>query len=488
MGSSASWFDQWPDGLIALDSSAIITGISASATRILGWLADEAIGKSAHDLLCSQSRGHAHGLEHCPLHDCYIDPSADNEHSSTVWRHREGHYQSVDYRVMDFSYQGSHCLLSFVDNESREFNRSELEKFAEYVALSPAPIAEFDDFGQMLFGNDALQQRLLEHGFDDSGQALVVPKDIEELCAQLRNKVDETDTRLDSEVNVEDTVYSWHFHPLDSGHERTMLAYAFDISERKRAERQAQEQRAKVRKEFYATMVHELRTPLNAIVGFSQILLARTANTLGENELERLEMIKNAGMQLNEMITKTLDLTKIESGKMSLDISAFELGQLLAQTFEQLKPLAEQKGLSYRFTTMTHREICSDQLKIKQITNNLLSNAIKYTPEGSVHFLLSEKEDEEIGTCFSLLVSDTGAGIPNEKIDTLFKQFEQVEEHKDLGVEGTGIGLALVNNLVQLLGGKIEVSSEYGQGSSFEVLLPFESRFNQAPDDPESPA
>lgn len=480
-----NWFLKWPDGLIAVDHSGTIVAVSPKAEAILQWSESELKGRNLHQTLCAQNRGQQHDIDQCRL---LAKDSLSNELASTVWQCRDGHYLSVDFRHIDIQYQNANVLLSFISNSERLHNQEEMQKFAEYVESSPAPIAELDSDGQLLFGNSAFQALLLEHGFNDLGLANVIPTNIEELChtALSPERPLDADEHVIAEVKHLDHFFSWYFHPLmsngesveESDKESTVLAYAFDVTEQRQAEHLAEQQKSQARKEFYAMMVHELRTPLNAIIGFSNILLSRAKGKLSEKELDRLQSIQTAGYQLNELVTATLDITKIESGKMTLDISEFGVAESCREIHNQMQTLAEQKQLSYTTRFESEQAICSDKTKVRQVLINLISNAIKYTPDGEVSLVVEEKTHKELGNCIAVAVSDTGVGIPEDKISSVFVSFEQVADAKTRGMQGTGIGLSLVNDMMCLLGGVINVTSVYGEGSTFEVLLPYSATFS----------
>ncbi len=464
--SENTWFNNWPDGLLGLNRHNRIVEISPVAQSILGYSRDDIYGTDPHQQLCADTRNDHHPEAGCLL----LSHDQDSDIRSALWRHKNGHYLSVDLRIIPVGFGEASRVISFIDNSTRQHNQAEMEKFSEYVEKSPAPLAEFVMDGQLLFGNTALQELIIEYGFDDNGAAIALPKNIEQIAAKLTQE-DLTDQTV--EVQLEHSVFVWHFHLLENNHIPTVVGYAFDVTAQKEAERIATEQRSQARKEFYAKMVHELRSPLNAIVGFSDLLSEDLRGVISDEQLRWLSLIRDAGMKLNDQVTATLDITKIESGKMTIDISEFAVTTLCQEVFDQLQPLAQKKGLAFALNTFTDQRIFSDQAKVRQILINLVSNAIKYSEEGNVDIIVCQKDDSDLGNCISLIVADTGIGIKSENIPRLFRSFEQVDEEKTRNVQGTGLGLALVNNLVKLLGGQINVDSEYGAGSTFEVLLPF---------------
>jgi PAS domain S-box-containing protein len=460
------WFANWPDGLVVADPMCNVRYMSAKATELLGWATADVQGRNLHDLLCPHNRDNAHTPGDCPL--CGSDPDADEVHSG-YWSSRHGVYVSVDYRVMPLAGDFGGRVLSFYDNRQRNHSYREMRKFTEYVELNPAPIAEFDADGQLLFGNPALQEQLLLHGFDDRGIARIWPTNLGALCqrAWCRQTIVN-----DVEVKVDDNWYRWYFHPVGGGVQDgdtpSVLAYLFDITEQKMAEIQLAEEKAAARRDFFAKMVHELRTPLNAIIGFSQVLMRRLDGVLSERDKASLRAIRAAGIQLNELVSDTLDIAKIEAGKMVLEEDTFTLLSVMESFRDQVTTLADAKNLIYVCECDAALVIRSDFRKVRQILLNLVANAIKYTHEGSIQVrgFLTEPHTLVIE------VKDTGIGIAKDHVSKLFRSYEQVSDERNRGIQGTGLGLALVAELVAMLGGSIVVESTLGKGSLFRVTLP----------------
>jgi PAS domain S-box len=453
-----SWFAAWPDGLVVADPDGKVQYVSAKAADILGWVTTDVQGRHLHALLCPNDRDSAHSPDDCLL--C-CEANADEVHSS-YWLTRNGVNVSVDYRVIPLPSGGR--ILSFYDNRARAHSYREMVRFTEYVECSPNSIAEFDGDGQLLFGNPALQEQLLLHGFDDRGVARIWPPDLAALCRQTwrRHSVN------DVEVRVDDNWYRWHFHPLATSDQPAVLAYLFDITEQKAAQIQLAEDKAAARRDFFAKMVHELRTPLNAIIGFSQVLARRLDGVLNERDKASLRAIRAAGLQLNELVSDTLDISKIEAGQMAVEEEAFNLASVFDSFHDQVVTLADAKQLAYQRECDPALTVYSDARKVRQILLNLIANAIKYTLEGSVGARALHPDPHSL----VLEVWDTGIGIPEEQRDKLFRPYQQVSEERNKGIQGTGLGLALVAEMVTMLGGTIDVESEVGRGSLFRVTLP----------------
>ncbi|WP_440057034.1 PAS domain-containing protein (plasmid) [Pseudoalteromonas sp. T1lg65] len=221
----------------------------------------------------------------------------------------------------------------------------------------------------------------------------------------------------------------------------------------------------KAKSEFLSSMSHELRTPMNAILGFTQLL--QIDGSLTEDQQDSLNEITVAGKHLLELINEVLDLSKIESGKVTLSIEAININTLIDECLRLVLPLATAKNITIDVNNYAESLISADKMRTKQVLLNLLSNAVKYNaPSGQVEISITESEQ-----CLCVTVSDTGFGIAPELIDDLFKPFNRLtEEHSD--IEGTGIGLTITKKLMTLMGGSIEVDSEVGVGSKFSVFFP----------------
>jgi signal transduction histidine kinase len=220
--------------------------------------------------------------------------------------------------------------------------------------------------------------------------------------------------------------------------------------------------------EFLASMSHELRTPLNAIIGFSDVLLQGMFGEMGEKQTEYLQDILASGQHLLSLINDILDLSKIEAGRMDLDLADFHLPSAIDDGLLLMRERASRRGLLLEpHVDERLGEIRADQRKVKQVLLNLLSNALKFTPEGGRIDVRATLVDGTV----EISVTDTGIGIAPEDHEAVFEEFRQVGK-ADKKAEGTGLGLALCRKFVELHGGRIWVKSEIGQGSTFTFTLP----------------
>ncbi len=239
----------------------------------------------------------------------------------------------------------------------------------------------------------------------------------------------------------------------------------------------------RLKDEFLASMSHELRTPLNAVLGLSEALLDEAYGTLTERQSRSLTTIHNSGQHLLSLINDILDLAKIESGKEQLHLCCVELLNLCDTSLDFVKEQANKKNIQLDSQIEIGLGCVElDERRIKQVLINLLTNAVKFTPDGGKVSLKAWGDSQEEQIIFSVI--DTGIGIKPENMDKLFESFVQIESSLSRRYEGTGLGLALVKNIIELHGGSISVTSEVEKGSQFTVILPWKKtiQFNSESD------
>ncbi|MEE3717241.1 PAS domain S-box protein [Tumidithrix elongata RA019] len=243
----------------------------------------------------------------------------------------------------------------------------------------------------------------------------------------------------------------------------------------------------RLKDEFLANMSHELRTPLNAILGMSEILLEEVFGALNHRQKQAIATVEQSGNHLLELINDILEVSKIEAGKLELDISMVEVTRLCESSLVFIKQQANQKKIQVQTNLATELgEISVDERRMRQVLINLLNNAVKFTPEGgqiALNIYLEETletsqtdilpKSKPIVPCFICFsVSDTGIGIAATDIDKLFQPFVQLDSGLSRKYEGTGLGLTLVKQIAELHSGSVSVQSELGKGSCFTVRLP----------------
>ncbi len=226
----------------------------------------------------------------------------------------------------------------------------------------------------------------------------------------------------------------------------------------------------RAKSDFLANMSHEIRTPINAVIGMNEMILRESSN---KTVIGYAENIKSASNNLLSIINDILDFSKIESGRMEISEQNYSVDELLRNVINMIRIKAESKNLRFDVDVDENipKRLRGDDVRIAQIMLNLLNNAVKYTPEGSITFTV-KADNISNDTILRFSVKDTGIGIKEEDISSLFDDFQRLDLSKNRNIEGTGLGLAITYRLIDLMNGQIDVASEYGKGSEFSVIIP----------------
>jgi signal transduction histidine kinase len=236
----------------------------------------------------------------------------------------------------------------------------------------------------------------------------------------------------------------------------------------------ALEQASALKSQFLANMSHEFRTPLNAILGYTHMLLHGVSGPVSDAQRKSLTRIDSNSRHLLALINDILDITRIEAGRMPLNLTTFAVSELIDEVMSELEPIIKRSNLVVSAKILGRvPSLKSDRQKVKQIVLNLLSNALKFTPAGSV--TISGSWDAR-GKMVDIAVRDTGVGIPWDDQRKVFEDFRQLDSSPARGYGGTGLGLSICRRLSQMLGGSIELESEVGRGSRFTLELPVRLR------------
>ena len=326
-----------------------------------------------------------------------------------------------------------------------------------------APILALADNTKKVTQEDDYSIRTERHSDDEVGELV---GSFNEMLTRIQQR-DEEITAKSEELEQSHQQLEEYSRDLEKRVERRTQELAVATQEAEEARDRAEEAN-QAKSVFLANMSHELRTPMNAIIGFSRIVMSRCKDILPEKQYENMEKISISANHLLGLINDILDLSKIEAGRMEVTPTEFTLEPLVDMCLRQVEPMASGKNIA--FTHHTEPDIPTlhtDQDKVKQILLNLLSNAVKFTEEGEIKVDANHTDGQ-----VRIAVNDTGMGIPEDKLSSVFEEFTQLDSGSTKRFGGTGLGLSITRHLAQLIGGEIDIRSTVGVGSTFMVVFP----------------
>ncbi len=252
----------------------------------------------------------------------------------------------------------------------------------------------------------------------------------------------------------------------------TDITYMKEYQEKLKEEKAIAEKASRAKSDFLAHMSHEIRTPLTAISGIAEIMQGVNAN-LNDKQKQLIKTLHSSTSTLKDLINDVLDFSKIESGELELEHDMFDLPEVFQQVISMMSVQARDKGLQFNFDykDVEHLRFYGDRMRLRQILVNLAGNAVKFTEKGCVT-IRAMKEEDAGNTYLRIEVQDTGIGIAPENYDLVFERFKQADSSVSRKFGGTGLGLPITKNLVELMGGSVSLSSVIGEGTVFSVLLP----------------
>ena len=392
-------------------------------------------------------------------------------------------------------------------------SQADLERFKETLDATLDGVWIFD--GQHWHYSYVNQGALNQLGYEREEMAAMTPVEVKPLFTQesfrallaplvageKQSLTYETQHQHKSGLQFPVEVFLQYVEPpfnAPPGEIGSFISIVRDITERKQAEnllieakelaeheRERAERANHAKSEFIAGVSHELRTPLNAIIGFSKLLLNPRVGPLNEDQTAYTQDVVQSAEHLLQLINDILDLSKIESGKMALELEDFSLAEVLEQSLVVVRSAAEAHdlGLSVELSPEIQAlsPISGDVRKVKQVMYNLLSNAVKFTPDGGSVRISAACDAASDGLNQAIIrVSDTGIGIAPDHQKRIFSAFEQVDSSYTRQQQGTGLGLALTRSIVELHGGKLWLESEEGRGSTFSFSLPLQRQVSVA--------
>lgn len=383
-------------------------------------------------------------------------------------------------------------VVDITDRKRAQMEIQEREKLIENI-LDALPLNVFvkDAHGCLRFYNKHIEETtgiLREQAIGRTDFEIYPPQIAQKYMIDDLRMRKEGGTVISEELVQKDGKDSWllsgkkllTYHPAGGQEERWILGFSIDITDRKSSEiallaaKEAAEMAVRAKSDFLSTMSHEIRTPLNSVIGTASLLMD---SDLDEEQQLYVKLVRQSGEHLLGLINDILDFSKLEAGKMLVEREPFRIQEQLELVSTIVSSQARTKGLALKvhLSADTPDVVYGDAHKLRQILLNLASNAIKFTSHGEVSLnvmVFKPSAQEKQMLCFS--VSDTGIGIPADKIGLLFSEFSQVDVSTTRKFGGTGLGLAICKKLVEIMGGEVGVSSEHGIGSRFWFSLPLE--------------
>jgi len=394
------------------------------------------------------------------------------------------------------------CLVALTDitntkntedalKESEEENRQIIEQSRDAIVIS-------DSSGKIITWNKAMENLLDINAYDAINHniwdlqyqltpvSMTPPKYSTILKTRYMNMVDKSTNWQGQELEQTIALANGTCKIIEASsflidtQNRVLWASIFhDITDSKlreeelRTAKEAAEASNIAKSQFLANMSHEIRTPMTSIIGMTGFTLM---TELTEEQQHCLTIVKSSTRVLLRVLNNILDYSKIEAGKVKLDQGPFNIRETLHELFELFYVSAKQKNINIKINTIDNRipiNLIGDSVRLKQVLSNLLDNGIKFTNHGEVTISVDIEEHDEGTIKLTFIVSDSGIGIPEDKLDKLFKRFSQVDNSNTREVGGTGLGLAISKKLVELMGGDIYLDSKVGVGSQFFFTVEF---------------
>lgn len=494
--------DNIQDYLFVLDANARILFVNRAVKEGLGY-GDTLVGRSGMEVRRPEIREEAARIVGEIL-------AGQRSHCTLPLMKADGGEIPVDTRFVPSEWDGQPCMLALARDVSEMRAAQEtLEKERRFLKTLVRSIPDLvwlkDPDGVYLAANpvterfmglpsDSLVGRTDHDFFPPALADALRRKDAEAALAGVPIVTCEQVPKGDGEMATLETVKIATYDP--EGRLVGVLGLARDITERIRTEEELRgyrdhleslvqdrtaelekarvvaEQASRAKSEFLSSMSHELRTPMNAILGFGQLL--EMDDRLGQDQMDFVKEIIKAGEHLLELINEVLDLAKIDAGRVELSLEPVDVGQVVEECRTLVHPLAGKRGISLETYLSSGAVVRADRVRFKQALLNLMSNAIKYNREGGqVRVGLMSPHPGWL----RIAVTDTGPGVPADKVDDLFQPFKRLGAEQS-GIEGTGIGLTITRRLVELMGGGVGVESMPGVGSTFWIDLPADAMHN----------
>lgn len=474
------------EGILGVDRQGITTFVNSAALRMLGYTQEEVIGECIHELAHSKLLdGSFYPVEECPMHKTYTHGSTNHVDTEVLWR-KDGSSFPVDYISKPIIKNGKSlgAVITFsditkrIDTEKKILSAKETSDLI--IEQSPIPMVITSAEGKILKANKEALKFMEIPTFEELQEFNIVeaynqPEQRKELFKRVNHssvKNFETEIIQLGSGNVRQVLLS--SSEINYQNTPCLLSSMMDVTdirqyEEKLSKAKDQAEAAnRAKSTFLANMSHELRTPMNAIIGYSEMLIEDAEDMNEPVFVSDLQRIRKSGKHLLSLINDVLDLSKVEAGKMQVSVESFNLVDLVHDIKETITGLVEKNNNAFVVDIINKQVVLSsDYMKLKQSLLNLLSNAAKFTEKGTVTLKTFPQGDN-----IYFQVSDTGIGIPEESIKTLFDEFTQADDTTTREYEGTGLGLAITKRFCKMLNGSVSVESQKGKGSVFTIEVP----------------
>ena len=468
------------DAIISIDKDGTIIEFNNTAERFFGYSLQEVVGKNITMLQPEPHRN---------LHDAYIRKYLKTGESKVIGntrevegRRKDGKLFPIDLNVTEIKLDSGVIFTGIIrDISERKFAEVQLKKLFRAVEASPVSVVVTDKKGYIEYVNPKFENitgysadevkgqtpRMLKSGRQDKAF-------YKKLWATILGGESWYGTFLNKKKNGDTYWERASISPIFDDKDRisNFVGVKEDITDLKMAEealKEAQEDAeaaTRAKSDFLANMSHEIRTPMNAIIGFSHLVLQSELTAQQRNYLNKIYL---SSQSLLGIINDILDLSKIEAGKMDVNEIPFNIEELLSELFDLVKVTAREKGIELLFSVSEEipLNLTGDPLRLKQVLMNLVANAIKFTEIGEISITVELLKKEGNAATLQFFIKDTGIGLSEEQIAKLFQPFVQADSSTTRKYGGTGLGLVLCRRLVEMMGGKIDVKSRPGIGSTF---------------------
>jgi PAS domain S-box-containing protein len=473
-------FDSIADPLTVTNTGGMYLDVNDAFVELTGYSRAEVIGKTVWEIpLTDWDKIDNRGL-------IELIKTGVTRNSETIMRTKGGREVPALVSTVLIDLNGQQCALTISrDISERKEQELKLKQSEEYfrtlIESSSDVILVFDQTGNIVFASGAGRADLgysNEQIIGTSGMTLVHPEDLKAQAEITRDAFQNPEKLVRSEARIRAADGRWvecEFvgrGTTDPRGNPILLTTMRNITERKRAEQELAHARdealaaSKAKSEFLSSMSHEIRTPMNAILGMADLM---SETELSAEQRLCLDAVIGNGTTLLELINGILDLAKVESGRLSLEKVEFEIADLTEKVADMLAVRAHEKGLELvvRIAPSLPRVLIGDPLRLRQILTNLIGNAIKFTDRGEVLVEVAPDPDSAVPGGVKFSVRDTGIGIEQEKLATIFSAFTQADSSTTRRYGGSGLGLAIVERLVTQMGGQVRAESTAGQGSLF---------------------